>query len=300
MDINSTDLNKIASPYSRIASLFIDFILLQLIFIPLYIGTWILFNNLPGSSFNFGPLIGLILILFIFIGSFITFCIYTSVFQSRYGQTFGMKFLGIKIINEYGANPEIGKAFIRNAVITLIPWVLTLAPLGFGIIITPIYLLIITIYLVFKNKNTPHLLDKWFKTQVVVVNDKKVLSISITVIYILFILIYLASVASYVIDQELRSDKFQKDKYNNDSSTVNQPQKQPQIENNSRPNNNVTHQKYSGFYDECMKTPDEYFTDKVKFCRCVADQNPTNINIDILVSRCSEFVENKFKTIQTN
>ena len=203
MDIQPIEITKTASGYSRIASLFIDSVLYQVFLIPIYILISFI-TNLPSDSIlNLNSVLSIFASILFFIFSTILFPFYLTYMQTTYNQTLGMKILGTKIVKENGKKISFGRALLRNSLIVFTPLLILLVPI-LGLFFSPIYLLFLIFYLIFRGNQNKLFIDQWFKYEFITANDKELIGKIFTVILICiifaFLLILSLAIYGYITD----------------------------------------------------------------------------------------------------
>lgn len=280
MELNVVNEKKIATIYSRIASLILDFLIYQIFISPIYFIVWFLVSKSPSSILDLGDLIELGLVLLLFSGSFFILPLFIAFFQFKYGQTFGMKLAGIKIQFEESVELNFTMIFLRSMLVVGVSCIILIVPI-YGLFFGPFYLLFLFIYLLLRNNNNPTLIDKLFKTQVIEEKDTRYLSKIVTFGFLTIITILVAILSLFIIDFALKFREASSKKEAQNSNINTYP-----ITNTP----NLTPNSYSESYKECMKAPESSFKDKIAFCNCFANQEPVTRDINTRAYTCREFL----------
>jgi len=181
--MDQVESKNYARVYSRLAAYLIDYLIIILISLPVAIlvglvmvlvgvSTAASLTAMNFSGLTFPAVIILSIAAIVIMGLIPS--IYFAYFQSKNGQTPGLKFIGIKLISESGELLSFGKALLRslvavtlvsaiNSILSLIPYVGSVA----GLILWAIWVG----WCIF-DKKAQNLYDKMFKTIYVSTNEE--------------------------------------------------------------------------------------------------------------------------------
>jgi uncharacterized RDD family membrane protein YckC len=292
--------------YSRLAAWLIDNLILMLILYPIAILLGF-FSALGAGELRvaISTLISVLVVL-------TAVMLYFTILQSRNGQTWGMKFVGIKISFPDGSKLNFQTAFLRNLFVILLPSILGIIPI-LGIFIQGIFYLILGIS-VLTNKNGQGFHDKMFGVVFSKLNEKTTGSkifigcycgcLSVTVIFLIIGFVFFGMAASLSgenlknlgIDQNLQkmiqeemprenqTENKIKDSYMEEVREEDEISEEQSLNNNSQGNE---------FYKACMEANTNESLDLSDYCACAEKEFMNGGDLNSIVSACKERIKIK-------
>lgn len=289
--------------YSRLAAYLLDNLLLGIpLYLVLFIGLTLIGVGTVDLSDTITEISGIVFTIIWVLISISVSIIYFPYLQSKTGQTWGMKFIGIKIINENGNLLFFKDAFIRNLFITVIPSIIIFIPFIGNALNLIFFITLIIFILIDKNNQGFH--DKMFKA-IYITADEKIQRSKWTVgCYCgCFTFLFIIGISVAVIfGLNAFGDTINSlDKVNTEFNETKLPDKTQSNETQNSlppvseiPSNKISEPMESAeFYKICMKSNIDPNIDLTDYCGCAEREYEYLTPINEIPNKCREYIIRK-------
>jgi len=282
--------------YSRLAAFIIDNLILGIPFYLIFFGgaavIGVATSDLSDLVTEFSAIFFGIVLISIFL---LINLVYFSYLQSKSGQTWGMRFIGIKLTNQNGELLSFKDALIRNLFVILVPSVISIIPFLGNFLYLAYMVALIIFVLVAKNNQGFH--DKIVKA-IYQTADEKIqrskwtlgcfcgcqtfLAIGVIIAAIIFGLGTLSSLENA--NKELKNLRLPAE------TQIKQPEQMIAPTNETPSYNYPEPMESTEFYKACMKANTNPAVDLTDYCGCAEKEYEFLTPVSEIPEKCKEYI----------